>query len=511
MGQPPEVPGYRLGEPLGQGSSGTVWAAVRERDGVDVAVKVVRVVEDSASQAVRELTVLGRVEVEGLVGFHEAVGLPGEPPTVALVLDRVRGGSLAAAVAARGHLSVGESVTVLAPVARALGALHATGVVHGDVQPANVLLERTGRPLLSDLGVARLAGEAPGDLYGTVGFVAPEVAAGGPPTPASDVYAVGAVAWWCVTGVVPAPPALRPPLEELVPGLPEAWREVTARALAGDPALRPEAPELALAYFDAAPCEPLQLVVGSDETSLLTQRLRSSAAAAPAPEPRSRGRRPVPRLRELRPLRPPGRRVRTAAAAGLAVTAGAAVVVAVAGVALRHHPEEPDVARVTSVAEETSASSPRAADPTGATPSALTDRTAPQRDPRRLMQALSDRRAAVMNSGDRSGLELLDAPSSPALASDRALLAGLEAAGQSYDDVVLRVRSARAVRAGQGDAARTTQATVEAVVDTTAYTLVVKGGTREAKPPVRGEPMRFDLRWLDEGWRIERVSAVTAG
>ena len=157
----PQVPGYSLGARLGVGGSAVVWAATRDSDGVQVAIKVLAVAAGEHSDAaVRELTVLGRVEVEGLVRLHEVVTLSGDEPRVALVLDQVGGGSLERVVRARGHLSVGESVTVLAPVARALAGLHAAGVVHGDVTPGNVLVERSGRPLLGDLGVARFVGEA---------------------------------------------------------------------------------------------------------------------------------------------------------------------------------------------------------------------------------------------------------------------------------------------------------------------------------------------------------------
>ena len=299
----PEVPGYTLGELLGRGSLGTVWSATRDTDGREVAVKVVSVAGDDEAHALaRELAVLGRVAVEGLVGFHEAVGLGGHQPAVALVLDHLAGGSLERAVQARGHLSVGESVTVLAPVARALAGLHALGVVHGDVTPANVLLARSGQPFLADLGVARLAGERPGQsgsFWGTPGFVAPEVIDSGVPTAAADVYAVGALAWWCVTGAAPEPGPVRRPLAEVAPGLPSAWSEVTTQALLGDPALRPTAAELALAYYDSAVCEPLRMVVGGDETTLLTQRLRRPLPTpADDPQPgRRRRTRSLPRGR----------------------------------------------------------------------------------------------------------------------------------------------------------------------------------------------------------------------
>src|SRR5690349_22445419 len=113
---PPVIPGYAVGRLLGAGGSGRVWAATRERDGLAGAVKVLPVDDSEAAEAAaRELAVLARIDVEGLVGFHEAVTLPGSPAQLALVLDRVRGGALTRAVSARGHLSVGESVTVLTP------------------------------------------------------------------------------------------------------------------------------------------------------------------------------------------------------------------------------------------------------------------------------------------------------------------------------------------------------------------------------------------------------------
>ena len=213
---------------------------------------------------------------------HETFSLPDDPGAVAVVLDFLEGGSLVSVLAARGHLSAGEAVTVLAPVARALAGLHAAGVVHADVSPGNVLLARSGRPVLADLGVSRLTGEVPGETFGTEGFTAPEVEAGGQPSPASDVYAVGALAWACVTGGPPGPLGARRALAELAPGLPADWSDVVRDCLAPLAADRPSAAEAALRFFDAVPCEPLRLVAGEDEVSLLTRRIRS---APPSEEP----------------------------------------------------------------------------------------------------------------------------------------------------------------------------------------------------------------------------------
>ncbi|HET8766514.1 MAG TPA: protein kinase, partial [Pedococcus sp.] len=540
--------------------SGAVWAASRCADGAAVAVKVVPVGTGAqAADAARELAVLARVDVEGLVRFREAVGLGGERPAVAVVLDRVRGGSLAGVVAARGHLSAGETVTVLAPVARALAGLHAAGVVHGDVSPGNVLLELNGRPLLADLGVARVAGAGPDDLWGTQGFVAPEVLDGQRPGPAADVYAVGALAWWCATGEPPGPGALRPPVDEVLPDLPDAWRRLTARALAGDPDARPSAAELALGYFDAVPCEPLRMTVGTDETSLLTQRIRdagrTSQAAAPAgPTPRRPGsggavagvvrevlgRLPrLPRLSasrlsasHLSPRRPSTSRptptrlstprptpTRLSAPrptpSGLSVPRVprgrlATTVLLLAVTAAVLVPTGAVVAGGVSAPGwlPGDAQSAAAPGPTASAPSTprdpLTDRHAPQRDPRGLVQALADERAGLVVAGDPTRLDALDVPGSQALHQDVAALRDLAARHQRYEGVRLTARTARLVTVSP------TTATIEASVDTAAYQ-VVGAGRVEHRPATTGQPLRLALAWHDGRWKVDSVLDPAAG
>jgi serine/threonine protein kinase len=531
------VPGYQLGELLGRGATGTVWAATRATDGRRVAVKVVPVGSPELVHALaREIAVLGRVDVEGLVGFHEALGLDAAQPAVALVLDHLGGGSLERAVRARGHLSVGESVTVLAPVARALAGLHGLGVVHGDVTPANVLLEQSGRPFLGDLGVARIAGEVPGsqtgNQWGTPGFVAPEVLQEGAVTTAADVYAVGALAWWCVTGSAPEPGALRAPLEDLAPGLPPAWSEVTHQALLGDPALRPTAAELALAYFDSAPCEPLRLVVGNDETSLLTQRLRRPPGPDASPV--------SPRRRRLVLGPPRGRAAALATLAALVVvlgvgTLGATGVVGLPGwLRVRATPPTSGPPPIASTTRPGNRSTTAATNPatTSATAQATTqaragaatdlatdlttdltkdvtkdptadlatDPAAPGRDAHALMVSLAALRAEAMTSRSLDVLARLDAPGSAALAQDTALVADLTASGTAWRAVRLEVVSARMI------ARRAGAATVDAVVATAAYRVVEATGREVARPAAPGQPMRFDLVWSDGRWRVERVS-----
>jgi hypothetical protein len=522
----PDVPGYTLGEWLGAGGSGTVWAATRDLDGTAVAVKVVPCGPDSRAAA-RELAVLAGVPVDGVLRLHEAVGLVGEPPVVALVLDRAEGGSLQRALDGRGHLSVGESVTVLAPVARALAGLHASGVVHGDVSPANVLLERSGRPLLADLGVARLVAEAAdgdGEVEVTPELAAPEVLSRGLVTPASDVYAAGALAWWCVTGAAPAPLPLRPELTQVAGWLPPAWRDATLAALSPDPADRPSAADLALAWFDSAPCEPLRLVVGEDETALLTQRLRHGAP--PADEPVA-----VPARRWSAWLVRWGQLVRSAAARlGWLVRrvrqrdvllGAAALSVAVAAVVAGPELRSPAATGATPAATgatPAAAPAPPAPSPPGTSTSAAgpaTSRRAPVEDPLGLMQALADLRARAVVTGSRSDLSLLDAPGSPALAADTAALAELARSRVRWAGVRLTVRRALAAAPAADGAVvdgvdavdAVEEAVVDAVVDTAAYRVVDAGGGEVVAPAVAGQPMRFHLRWVGGRWRVHAVAA----
>ena len=129
-------------------------------------------------QATRtEQHVLMAVRHEHLVGLRDVVAMPDD--RTALVFDLVTGASLRGMVRSRGHLRPGEVVTVVTPLCEAVAALHAAGGLHGDISPSNVMVTAAGKPLLLDLGAARLAGSpADAPVFGTPGFVAPEVRQG---------------------------------------------------------------------------------------------------------------------------------------------------------------------------------------------------------------------------------------------------------------------------------------------------------------------------------------------
>jgi serine/threonine-protein kinase len=172
-------------------------------------------------------------------------GWAADDDVVVLTMDLVRGGSVEALLARHGPLPEAYAAVLLDQTLSALTAVHAAGIVHRDVKPANLLLEVTGtaRPhvRLADFGVAASVDEPrltpwPGPI-GTDGYMAPEQAQGAPPDPAQDLYAVGRVALQLITGV---PPARQGP----IPSHP--LRPLLERLLVPDPAARVGSAEAAL-------------------------------------------------------------------------------------------------------------------------------------------------------------------------------------------------------------------------------------------------------------------------
>ncbi|MGJ7440449.1 protein kinase domain-containing protein [Aquipuribacter sp. MA13-6] len=281
------VAGVRLGQLVGRGSTGEVWAGTDLLDGTRVAVKLLAGVPAVVDGALAQQT--------GHPHVLEVRRVSHDPPAVVTVL--AGGGSLAAQVQARGCLRPGEVVTVVAPLADALAWLHARGVVHGDVSATNVLFVERGRPVLGDLGSAGLAGT--GSPVATPGFAAPEVVAGGDPSPAADVHGLAAVAWLALTGAVPPAAEDRLPLRLLVPECPDELLDAVTAGLDPDPRRRPPPSDLAAAARAATDAEPVGLVpsaaLGVRADEAVTYRVRASAARQrPSPAP-GRRRWPHPR------------------------------------------------------------------------------------------------------------------------------------------------------------------------------------------------------------------------
>jgi serine/threonine-protein kinase len=199
---------FRLEELLGEGAMGLVYRAVREDGDETVALKVLKraLSRDSIyrQRFLREAEVARQVEHRHLVPVVEA----GEDEGVHyLAMQYVEGGSLDERIEATGPLPLLESVRIAAEVAAGMDALHREGLVHRDVKPSNIMLDPDGHAALTDFGLAR--GPAftvltkPGQVMGTLDYIAPELISGSPATPASDVYSLGCVAYECLTGEAP--------------------------------------------------------------------------------------------------------------------------------------------------------------------------------------------------------------------------------------------------------------------------------------------------------------------
>ena len=204
-GAPPLLAGrYRLEEVVGRGGMADVYRAVDVLLDRPVAIKLLRAVgSDELERDRAEVRLLAALNHPGLVCLYDAG--TDENGCAFLVLEYVDGGTLAARLRSQGPLELTTVARLGADMADALSHVHAQGVVHRDVKPGNVLLDRTGRPRLADFGIARLVDAtrmtATGLTVGTAAYLAPEQVAGESVTSAADVYSLGLVLIECITGV----------------------------------------------------------------------------------------------------------------------------------------------------------------------------------------------------------------------------------------------------------------------------------------------------------------------
>ena len=248
--------GHRIEEVIGHGGMGIVYRARHLSLDRERALKVVAP-QLSADQRFRERfkresRLAAQVEHPNVIPVHHAGEESGQ---LYLAMRLVDGVDLRRLVEASGPLDPAHAVRVLAGIAAGLDAAHAGGLIHRDVKPANVLVERDGdaeRIFLTDFGISRLAGSeesltATGEFFGSVDYVAPEQIEGEPVDARTDVYALGGVLHFMLTGGPPFPRdtelaklfahanASRPRPSESVPGLPAAIDDVVAKAMAKRP------------------------------------------------------------------------------------------------------------------------------------------------------------------------------------------------------------------------------------------------------------------------------------
>ncbi|MEY9990176.1 serine/threonine protein kinase [Streptomyces sp. V4I8] len=203
---------YRLLSPLGEGGMGTVWRARDELLHREVAVKEVRAPHGLAASEVermyarleREAWAAARVANRNVVTVYDVATQDGRPW---IVMELVRGISLAELLDAEGPLSPQRVAHIGAEVLAALRAAHEAGVLHRDVKPANVLMSNDGRVVLTDFGIAMVEGSSAltmtGEVIGSPEFLAPERALGRTPGPESDLWSLGVLLYAAVEGNSP--------------------------------------------------------------------------------------------------------------------------------------------------------------------------------------------------------------------------------------------------------------------------------------------------------------------
>ncbi len=203
---------YRVLERVGSGGMGVVWRARDERLERVVAVKQLLLqpglsaaeTESARQRTLREARIAARLQHPNAIIVFDVAEHNGEP---CLVLEYMASRSLAAVLDERGSLPASEVAGIGRQIASGLAAAHAAGIVHRDVKPGNVLIDEAGIAKITDFGVSRAAGDVTvtqtGIMAGTPAYLAPEVARGQDPTPASDVFSLGATLYAAVEGRVP--------------------------------------------------------------------------------------------------------------------------------------------------------------------------------------------------------------------------------------------------------------------------------------------------------------------
>ena len=316
-----QIAGYRIDSMLGRGGMGVVYRAFQIGLERVVALKVIapELLDDAdiRERFLAEARAAASVDHPNVIPVHEA----GAEDGIAYIAMRfVSGSDLRSRVRGGGALGPSEAAGYVAQAAAALDAIHSAGFVHRDVKPANLLIDSGGHVYLTDFGLAkqvltRSAATATGQWVGTLDYVAPEQIRGAKPDARADVYALGGVLHFALTGRVPyerdgdeaklwaqlsAPP---PVPSALRPGVPVEFDAVVARAMAKQPEERfPSAgdlgraalaaaagmtatePERSVARGAAAPARPVEF---STRTAAAPPRARAGARGSWAPSQRA--------------------------------------------------------------------------------------------------------------------------------------------------------------------------------------------------------------------------------
>jgi eukaryotic-like serine/threonine-protein kinase len=316
---------YRLIEQIGRGGMGTVWWAHDEVEDREVAVKEMHLPPSLGHRermnllrrTDREALAAGRLRHPGLIAIYDVVIEDSRPW---LIMEYVPARSLEDVFVHDGPISPRRVAEIGVQLLAALSAAHDAGIVHRDVKPSNVLLETSGRVVLTDFGIATYEGATTltqtGTFMGSPAYVAPEVARGEPASPASDLWSLGATLYAAVEG--------RPPYDH----------ETSMATLSALVTTEPDPPVRA---------GPLRTVLGGLLTKDPARRLAAgragellAAVAAPPVPPAPARRGPAKGRRGRRPLAERVGVVPVVTVGVLALAVGAGVLAGVKGTPARY-------------------------------------------------------------------------------------------------------------------------------------------------------------------------------
>lgn len=534
-GQAPIVTGFEAIRWLGSGAQGQVWLLAPRDGGPAVAAKILAPGLDAAlggddvavrhneSHVTQEWRILTQFSHEHLIPVHGLVR--DSQGGLVLLMDYAAGGSLGQVVRAKGPLTVGETVTILTPLGQVLSFLHGRGAVHGDVSAGNVLLSAAGKPFLGDFGLGRLLGQGAAALTGTPGFICEYDAER---NEASDVYGMAAVGWFALTGHAPPPSRDRLPLTTFVRDVPTELLAALEAGLHEEARARPTAAAFAQAVFRSARAEPVALA-NAVHPSVLPELLTRREVRTKRPRGRRGG-----KLRFMRPMLPRrrgattplrlwprvghGNGVRrrlgrlwgdaspsgcglhgTRATVPVAVTL-AALVLAAGGLLLGPSlfsgadPEDQGGASGQALDNRQTPSMAWAA----GLPQEIQRGLAAQ-EPVKALAALAWTRSYALSNADAALLANINAPGSPTLAADTAIVADLATLGHSLTGLETKIGDA-VLTVGSASSKATVRATVttSSFAEHDAQGAVVHNHAQEQHQELNIVLTRIQARWVIE-------------
>lgn len=280
---------YSIDREVGRGGMGVVYLGVDEQLERPVAIKTLpphlAIDPKVRGRFLREARTAGALSHQNIVPIYAAAERDG---VVYFAMRYINGESLAERIARLGPLPAGEVVSLLKQLASALGYAHANGVVHRDIKAENVLLDsETGRAMLTDFGIARLAESqsltATGTVLGTVQYMSPEQVTGDTLDGRSDLYSLGILAFFALCGrfpferpnasaiVVAHVTSMPPKVCSLANGVPSPLGDIVDKLLEKSPADRFENGEALRAALDALPMDGGLAVVPASEAAYISR------------------------------------------------------------------------------------------------------------------------------------------------------------------------------------------------------------------------------------------------